>query len=314
MTDRISPEREVVAPVDCDRFDTLLPDYLDGTLAPDTRAWAERHAARCARCRSLADDLVSISRQAAALPPLQPERDLWAGIAARIEAPVVPLGRTGEQAVPNAPSTPRLRVERTTTRPRPADRFARFASRRWLAAAAGVLVAVSVGSTYTVMRVAGRTQAPTVAVKTPAPTTPTPDVAPPAPTRVASAPDTTTDAAADTLPPDVAAKRRAERRVAAAARRFVNSTDGGDAYAPAVHTYDKEIAALREALKQRGDLDSSTVAVLEKNLRLIDDAIAQSRDALRRDPHSRVVGDALTRALGLKVELLRTAVLLPSRS
>jgi hypothetical protein len=87
-----------------------------------------------------------------------------------------------------------------------------------------------------------------------------------------------------------------------------------DAYAPAVQTYDREIAALRAALRQRADLDSSTVAVLEKSLRVIDDAIAQSRRALERDPHSRLLSDELTRALGQKVELLRTAVLLPARS
>jgi hypothetical protein len=310
MTDRIAPERGVEAPVDCDRFDTLLPDYLESTLAPAARGWAEGHLAECARCRALTDDLVAITRQAQALGPLQPERDLWAGIAARIEAPVVPLGRTGEQAVPTAP--PALRVERTTA-PRQADRFA--PTKRWLAAAAGVLVAVSVGSTYLVMRASGRTEPATVAATSPAPVTrpaaPTPDTTSlaPAPTQVAATTDTT--------PPGAEARLRAERlarRAASEARRFASSTDGGDAYAPVMQTYDKEIAALRAALKQRADLDSSTVAVLEKNLRLIDDAIAQSRDALRRDPHSRVVGDELTRALGLKVELLRTAVLLPSRS
>ena len=319
MTDRIAPERGVVAPVDCDRFDTLLPDYLESTLAPAARGWAEAHLTGCARCRALTDDLVAITRQAQALGPLQPERDLWAGIAARIEAPVVPLGRTGEQAVPAAPAVPpALRVERTTTRPRPADRF--VPTRRWLAAAAGVLVAVSVGSTYLVMRASGRTEPTTVAVATPStlvpaprPAAPTPDSTPLAPTPLAPTP-TEVAAATDTSPPAAQARARAERRVAAEERRFVRSTDGGDAYAPAMQTYDKEISALRAALKQRADLDSGTVAVLEKNLRLIDDAIAQSRAALQHDPHSRLVGDELTRALGLKVELLRTAVLLPSRS
>ena len=35
MTDRIlSSERGVAAPADCDRFDTLLPDYLESALPP----------------------------------------------------------------------------------------------------------------------------------------------------------------------------------------------------------------------------------------------------------------------------------------
>jgi len=179
-----------------------------------------------------------------------------------------------------------------------------------------VLVAVSVGSTYVVMRVAGRSAPTTLASAPNAVPTPARDTTAPAPSesrQVATTPDT--------LSSDDDPRERAQRRVAARVaehraeqQRFVNSTDGGDAYAPVVRTYDREIAQLRAALRQRADLDSSTVAVLEKNLRLIDEAIAGCRRALARDPHSRVLGDELTRALDLKVEVLRTAVLLPSRS
>ena len=63
--------------------------------------------------------------------------------------------------------------------------------------------------------------------------------------------------------------------------------------------------------ERRGELDSATVAVLVRNLVVIDRAIAQSRAALARDPHSPFLGDQLTRALGQKVELLRTAALIP---
>ena len=316
MTDRIASERgsaTAPAPIDCDRFDTLLPEYLEHDLAPNDRAAAVAHLAECARCRALVDDLGAISRAAAALPPLEPERDLWAGIAARIEAPVVPLGRTGEQPVPTLRDA-NFRVERATVRPRPVHRL--MQSTRWLAAAAGVLVAVSVGSTYVVMRVAGRSAPTTLASAPNAVPTPARDTTAPAPSesrQVATTPDT--------LSSDDDPRERAQRRVAARVaehraeqQRFVNSTDGGDAYAPVVRTYDREIAQLRAALRQRADLDSSTVAVLEKNLRLIDEAIAGCRRALARDPHSRVLGDELTRALDLKVEVLRTAVLLPSRS
>jgi hypothetical protein len=51
--------------------------------------------------------------------------------------------------------------------------------------------------------------------------------------------------------------------------------------------------------------------VLVRNLVIIDAAIAQSRAALARDPHSPFLGDQLTRALGQKVELLRTVALMP---
>jgi hypothetical protein len=79
--------------------------------------------------------------------------------------------------------------------------------------------------------------------------------------------------------------------------------------------YDREIARLRALVEERrGDLDSATVAVIEKNLRVIDDAIAQSRAALARDPRSGFLTEQLTNALDRKVELLRTAALLPART
>ena len=63
--------------------------------------------------------------------------------------------------------------------------------------------------------------------------------------------------------------------------------------------------------QRRGELDPATVAVLERNMRLIDDAIAQSRAALARDPRSRFLGEQLERTLDQKLDLLRTAALLP---
>src|SRR5689334_15350948 len=113
------------APNACDRLDLLLPDLLEGTLPADDRADAEAHLAACARCRSLVDDLTAITRAAATLPPIEPSRDLWAGIAQRIEAPVVPLNVTAERAIA------RRRVS---------------VSRRWLSAAAAALVVASVSA------------------------------------------------------------------------------------------------------------------------------------------------------------------------
>ena len=83
----------------------------------------------------------------------------------------------------------------------------------------------------------------------------------------------------------------------------------------ATATYEREIRDLGSIIDQRrGDLDSATVAVLERNLAVIDDAIRQSRAALARDPRSRFLDQQLNSALDKKVELLRTAALLPSRT
>ena len=64
--------------------------------------------------------------------------------------------------------------------------------------------------------------------------------------------------------------------------------------------------------QRRTQLDSSTVAIIERNLKIIDAAIEQSRAALANDPASRMLDQQLTHALDKKVELLRTAAMLPA--
>jgi hypothetical protein len=77
--------------------------------------------------------------------------------------------------------------------------------------------------------------------------------------------------------------------------------------------YGREIEMLQRIVSQRKTvLDTSTVAIIEKNLRIIDAAIEQSRAALEKDPASRLLGQQLTHALDKKVELLRTAAMLPA--
>jgi anti-sigma factor RsiW len=82
-----------------------------------------------------------------------------------------------------------------------------------------------------------------------------------------------------------------------------------------IDTYEGEIAKLKDIVKtRRGELDSATVAVLEKNLNLIDRAIAESKAALAADPASTFLAGRLNHAYDTKLELLRSAALLPSRS
>ena len=73
----------------CERFDEALGSYLEGELDPRTRAAAERHRGECLRCAALVRDIEAIRNEASNLPELAPSRDLWAGIASRIEAPVI---------------------------------------------------------------------------------------------------------------------------------------------------------------------------------------------------------------------------------
>src|SRR5687768_2213614 len=75
----------------CGTFDEQLSNYLEGELSPGERRAVEAHLASCLRCTALVRDLDAIRADAGALPELSPSRDLWDGIARRIEAPVVPL-------------------------------------------------------------------------------------------------------------------------------------------------------------------------------------------------------------------------------
>jgi hypothetical protein len=82
-----------------------------------------------------------------------------------------------------------------------------------------------------------------------------------------------------------------------------------------IRTYDEEIAQLDSAVRERrGQLDTTTVKIIEKNLRVIDKAIDESRAALAKDPKSHFLNEQLTRVLDQKVGLLRTAALLPART
>jgi hypothetical protein len=79
--------------------------------------------------------------------------------------------------------------------------------------------------------------------------------------------------------------------------------------------YDREIARLRKLVdERRNQLDPATVAVIEKNLRVIDVAIIESRKAIARDPASRFLIESLNQSLDTKIELLRIAAALPNRS
>jgi hypothetical protein len=80
---------------------------------------------------------------------------------------------------------------------------------------------------------------------------------------------------------------------------------------PADPVYENEVAKLQTIMSWRkGQLNPATAAIIEHNLKIIDAAIAQSKEALRSDPSSPVLSGQLTHALDKKVELLRRAAML----
>jgi hypothetical protein len=282
-------------PLDCDGFAAKLADYLEGDAPDAVRAAVEAHAAECAACGELLADLRSIQHDASALPALTPSRDLWDGIAQRIDAPVIPLDRPARIAIP---------LRRTWARP---------------AIAAAALVVATAGIThYATRRTMTETtaSAPVQVAAAPATTAPTaPVVTPDSLNRGSIA--TPSVAGNRALQPEVAAPRVASvpRSTVSAANATARLANAGSLMRESEPVYDREILKLRTIMKsRRTQLDPKTVAVLEQSIAVIDSAIAQSRAALAKDPVSGFLANQLNHSLEKKVELLRTAALLPART
>lgn len=243
--------------ITCEHVDSVLSAWLEGDLGGDERRAVDAHLRECLRCVSLVRDIENIRTDAAKLPELAPSRDLWDGIAARIEAPVIEL------------------------KPRQAPAPVR---RNWqMAAAAVVLMAVSSGVTYLVTKsdqqsASGEQQVVTVPDSNGTFTTPvSPGVVTPRPPRPSSG----------TI-------------------LIMNEPS-----APEI-TYDQEITRLRVILDQRRvDLDTATIAAVEKSLKAIDQAITDARRALASDASSAFLNEQLNRSLEKKLGVLRRVALLP---
>lgn len=81
----------------------------------------------------------------------------------------------------------------------------------------------------------------------------------------------------------------------------------------AERTYDAAVADLQAVLDAgRSRLDPHTVAVLERNLAVIDSAVSEAQRALAADPADAYLNSYLARTMRRKVELLRQAATLVS--
>ena len=79
--------------------------------------------------------------------------------------------------------------------------------------------------------------------------------------------------------------------------------------------YDAAVTDLEKALKAgRGHLDASTIAIVEHNLQIIDQAINQAREALVGDPANSYLSSHLVEARRRKLDLLRRATALASET
>jgi putative zinc finger protein len=91
-----------------------------------------------------------------------------------------------------------------------------------------------------------------------------------------------------------------------------NAVEGIEAeFRLAEQHYQNAIARLEEAAKSDSNaIDPQTAAMLQKNLQLIDQAIAESRAALRSEPQSAQARDSLFEALRKKVTVLQDTIAL----
>jgi hypothetical protein len=272
----------------CEGFSDRLMAYLEHETDDTTRAALERHAVTCAECGALLADLRKLRVDASNLPELTPSRDLWSGIASRIEAPVVPIG-----TVP------------------PADQRRSTVVRRW---ARGALIAASLaGAAGIGYYAASRNRQVQFGV---------PDVAQQQPETVYRVASARQDSAAQ-LPSnqpiagtqDVSSSAPKEPRARGTPVVPVSRSEVQRAVATMNTDYDREIARLRVLIEQRrNQMDPVTVAIIEKNLQVIDAAITECKKAIAGDPSSRFLIESLNQSLQSKVELMRTAALLPSRT
>jgi len=264
----------------CEAFDAALPDYLEETLDGRALTAVQKHLSECVRCAGLVRDLEKIRKDAAALPDLVPARDLWQGIEGRIASPVIPIASRPERQRRLVPA--------------------------WMGVAAAALVVSTAGITYMLtarsLRDAGT---PRVAINAPQNTAP--DTQRAEQTAEPSSPSSPVGGAES----NVGSPNGGTRAVAPRATQNPGAASFVSASPQTV--YDREIAMLQNIVKDRkSQLDSATVAIIERNLQIIDAAIAQSKAALLKDPASRMLGEQLTHALDKKVELLRTAAMLPA--
>ena len=265
----------------CEEFGERLADLLERDVDEATRAELESHALSCAECGSLLADMRKLRIDASNLPELVPSHDLWEGVAQRIDAPVIPL-RGAE-----------------TERFQRGSRWPRWTA---MAAAAAVLIALTSTSTYFITVHSGTASTKTTANGS----RPVPDSTQ-LPSRASETRVATVTSAPDSARPGAAAPEP-KTTPGTATVRLVSKPS-------AEQVYSSEIARLRTIVeRRRTQLDPVTISVIERNLKVIDDAIAQCRLALAKDPASRFLMESLNNALETKVELLRTATMLPARS
>jgi len=292
---------------DCARFDATLGAWLEGDTDAATTAWMAAHRASCPMCSAVVTELEQLVADASALPSgMALSRDLWPDIEAKLEAQVIPITRgltnaaAATAAATSAGAGPRHGGTSGPVRPQVQSPAPHSFSRRALAIAATLLVAVSSGITWQLTRPSRPlVDQSDVAIR--------PDAGPSTmvPSTVVPTDSNGNRSVADSAALPNAPSRRLNESPSNV--RLVADDDLPDLDV----TYEREIGALRQIVDERfAELDTATVSELRRNLDIIDKAIADSKAALARDPRSALLSGQLDRALEAKLQLLRRVALL----
>jgi len=251
-----------------------LSEYLDGELPDGERRAVDEHLRGCAECSAVLADLKRVVARAQ-------------GVGTGVPRPPSVDLWSGIAARIEASSTNVVSLSRRSADAARADVARRITfTLPQLAAAAVLIAAVSGGVVWSIVsRPEGLRYAPATRDGAPPDGAPSPDVA--QPFRAAS--------------PDAAQAPSGEPRVVT-----VGMSDP---------QYDAAVSDLEKAVKQgRGKLDASTIAIVEHNLQIIDQAIDQAREALAADPANSYLSGHLVEARRRKLDLLRRAAALTSES
>jgi anti-sigma factor RsiW len=247
-----------------------LHAYADGSLTASDAAEVERHLAACVSCRQLVDDLREILRATADLDLREPPARSWS----RIERAIRLEQEHGAQASGNvAPAFDSGARGLQPSEQDPADRLRQGDVGREAGRYGRWLAGLAAAAVLVLATVVGLRYLPGRHAGTPTATRP-----------VASGAQASASEAAQSV----------ESELRLAESHYENAIKGLEQIASA----------------EQNELDPRTAATLQKNLAVIDQAISESRAAVRSEPASEPAQQSLIENFKTKIALLQDTVAL----